>query len=58
MSMRGNTISAEYQKMVFVRDDSGSEYACYANDLKDPEHVAENEKENCLNTSLVLGPNW
>ena len=58
MSMRGKTISAEYQKMVFVRDDVGGEYACYAEDLQDREHVADNEKEYCLDTNLILGPNW
>lgn len=58
MSMRGDIISSEYQKMVFVRDDNGGEYACYAKDLKEQDHVAENEKEHCLDTNLLLGPNW
>lgn len=58
MSMRGDVISAEYQKMVWVRDDNGGEFVCYAQDLKNPNHVAENEKEHCLDSSLVLGPNW
>ncbi len=58
MSMRGNIISKEYQDMVFVRDDNGGEYVCYAKDLKDPNHVSENEKEFCLDSSQVLGSNW
>ena len=58
MSMRGKLISKEYQSMVFVRDDKGGEYVCYANDLKNKDHVSEPEKENCLDTSLVIGPNW
>ena len=58
MSMRGQLISKEYQSMVFVRDDNGGEFVCYATDLKDPEHVTDHEKENCLDTSQVLGPNW
>ena len=58
MSMRGNLVSKEYQRMVFVRDDKGAEYVCYANDLKDPNHVNENEKEHCLDSSQVLGSNW
>ena len=53
MSMRGELISKEYQSMVFVRDDRGGEYVCYAKDLKDKDHVSEIEKENCLNTSPV-----
>lgn len=44
--------------MVWVRDDKGGEYVCYANDLKSADHVSENEKEHCLDTSQVLGPNW
>ena len=58
MSMRGNITSAEYQKMVWVRDDKGGEYVCYASDLESADHVSENEKEQCLDTSQVLGPNW
>jgi hypothetical protein len=56
--MRGNVISAEYKQMVFVRDDEGAEYACYAKDLKNPDHVSENEKKRCLNTSQVIGASW
>ncbi len=58
MSMRGPIISKEYQKMVWVRDEKGGEYVCYLKDLKDPNHVSEEEKEHCLDTSLVMGPNW
>lgn len=58
MSMRGDIISAEYTKMVWVRDEKGGEFVCYAKDLKDPNHVTENEKEFCLDSSLVMGPNW
>ena len=58
MSMRGQIISEEYQNMVWVRDDKGGEYVCYANDLESPNYVAENEKEHCLDTSLVLGSSW
>lgn len=58
MSMRGQLISEEYNKMVFVRDDKGGEYVCYQKDLSSPDHVSESEKEKCLDTSEVLGPNW
>ena len=58
MSMRGQIISEEYNKMVWVRDDSGGEFVCYANDLNTPDHVSEDEKEKCLDTSQILGPNW
>lgn len=58
MSMRGNIISEEYQKMVWVRDDRGGEFVCYAKDLKNQNHVSENEKDKCLDSSVVMGPNW
>jgi hypothetical protein len=58
MSMRGNIISKEYQRMIFVRDNNGGEFVCYAKDLKDPKHVSEDEKKHCLDSSMVLGPNW
>lgn len=58
MSMRGDIISAEYQKMVWVKDDKGGEFVCYLQDLKSPDHVTEEEKHKCFDTSLVMGPNW
>ena len=58
MSMRGDIISKEYQKMVWVQDERGGEYVCYANDIKNQNQITEAEKKNCLDTSLVMGPNW
>ncbi|MFW2367963.1 MAG: hypothetical protein ACN4GW_16215 [Desulforhopalus sp.] len=61
MSMRGEKISEEYQKMVWVRDKDGKEYACYINDLKSikkKEDLTDEEKEKCLDLSLVLGDSW
>ena len=56
--MRGEIISAEYQNIVYVRDEHGGEFACYAKDLSDRDHVKENEKEHCIDTSLILGASW
>ena len=56
--MRGDIISAEYKRMVFVRDDNGGEFACYAEDLDDRTHVKENEKVHCTDTNLILGASW
>jgi hypothetical protein len=56
--MRGEIISEEYKKMVWVKDDNGAEYVCYATDLSSPDHVSESEKAKCLDTSQILGPNW
>ena len=58
MSMRGEKISGEYQRMVFVRDDNGGEYVCYAKDISVPDRVSEEEKQFCLDTSQALGDSW
>ena len=58
MSMRGQLISEEYQNMVWVRDDNGAEYVCYAKDLKSQDRVTEIETKSCLDASQVLGTNW
>ena len=61
MSMRGEIISREYNKMVFVQDDKGKEFACYAKDVKDfkdGEALDNDQRRRCLDTSLVLGDTW
>ena len=59
--MRGEIISKEYQNMVFVHDQNGKEYACYAGDLKNlqpGENLTEKERQKCTDLSLVLGGSW
>ncbi len=61
MSMRGEIISEEYKKMVFVHDKNGKEYACYAGDLKNfrrGEDLTDAERQKCTDISLVLGDSW
>ena len=61
MSMRGDLISEEYKKMVWIRDKEGKEYACYIDDLKNikkKEDLSPEEKEKCLDLSTVLGDSW
>lgn len=61
MSMRGEIISREYNRMVFVHDKNGKEYACYAGDLKNFKEggdLTENERAKCMDISLVLGDSW
>lgn len=61
MSMRGEIISGEYNKMVWIRDKDGKEYACYLEDLKGlkkKEDLTEEEREKCLDISQVLGDSW
>lgn len=61
MSMRGNLISKEYQRMVFVDDADGKRYVCYGEDLKSDnrkEGLSAEEKKKCMDLSLVLGDSW
>ncbi len=61
MSMRGEKISEEYQRMVFIQGADGKEYACYIEDLKNikkKEDLSDEEKEKCLDISQVLGDSW
>lgn len=61
MSMRGEIISKEYQRMIFVDDKDGKEYACYLEDLKNFDQgraLTNEEKEKCMDLSLVLGDTW
>lgn len=62
MSMRGDVISEEYQKMVWVHDREGKEYACYIDDLKGKiktrEQLTDEEKKQCLDLNTVFGDSW
>jgi hypothetical protein len=62
MSMRGENISKEYQKMVWVHDKNGKEYACYAEDLKGKlkkkEDLTDEEKAKCMDLNEVVGDSW
>ena len=61
MSMRGQIISKEYQRMEWVRDKDGKEFACYHEDLKDFDSkrgLTDKKRARCLDSSLVAGDNW
>ncbi len=61
MSMRGKIISKEYKSMAFVHDKNGKEYVCYSGDLKNHkrgEDLSDNERQKCMDTSLVLSDSW
>ena len=61
MSMRGEIISKEYQRMVFVNDKNGKQYACYLNDVRDfkpGKKLTDRERAKCTDLSLVLGDSW
>lgn len=59
--MQGDLIAEEFKKMVWVRDKDGKQYACYISDLKNikkPEELTAEEREKCMDLSLVLGDSW
>jgi hypothetical protein len=59
--MKGDIISKEFQKMVWVQDKDGKEYACYIEDLgqiKKKEDMTEEEQKQCLDLNTVLGESW
>jgi transposase len=56
--MRDGVIKKEYEKMVWVRDKEGKEYACYVTDIKKKEDLTEEEKAKCLDLNTVLGDSW
>ena len=61
MSMRGEIISKEYQRMVFVHDKEGREFACYADELNNfrrGEDLTAEERQQCTDMSHVLGDTW
>lgn len=61
MSMRGELISREYQRMEWVKDTDGKEFACYHDDVKNFDSnkgLTREQKRRCLDTSLIAGDTW
>ena len=61
MSMRGQIISKEYQRMEWVEDKDGKQFACYREDLKDFDRkngLTDKQRARCLDTSQIAGDNW
>lgn len=59
--MKGKVISQEFNKIVFVQDNNGTEYACSIDDSRDvnsKEDLSQHEQKNCLNLNSVLGDSW
>jgi hypothetical protein len=59
--MKGEIIADEFNKMVWVSDKNGKEYACYINELKSikkKEDLSEDEQNSCMDLSEVLGDSW
>ena len=56
--MRDGVIKKEFEKMVWVRDKDGKEYACYVTNIKKKEDMTDEEKAKCLDLNTVLGDSW
>ncbi len=48
-----------YESLVWVRDKDGKEYACTAaalkGNIKEKEELTDEERENCMDVSLLIG---
>jgi len=59
--MKGQIISQEFNKKVWVQDNKGTEYVCnidYDRDVKSKEELSDKEKNSCMNLNSVLGDSW
>lgn len=59
--MKGQIISQEFNKMVWVQDNTGAEYACYTDqdrDVKSKDDLSRQEQKSCMNLNAVLGDSW
>jgi hypothetical protein len=59
--MKGQIISQEFNKIVWVNDEKGSQYACYIDgerDIKSKEDLSQKEQQSCMNLNSVLGDSW
>lgn len=59
--MKGEIIAKEFNKMVWVADKNGAEYACHAENPKGinrKEDLTAEEQNKCTNLNMVLGDSW
>ena len=59
--MKGQIISQEFNKMVWVQDNKGAEYSCYIDqdrDVKKKEDLSQHEQKSCMNLNDVLDGSW
>ncbi len=59
--MKGQIISQEFNKTVWVQDSKGSEYACHIDEyrkVQNKEELTEHEQQSCMNLNTVLGDSW
>lgn len=59
--MKGEIISKEFKRMVWVSDKDGAQYACYADNqhnIKRKEDLTDEDQKLCMNLNVVLGDSW
>lgn len=56
--MRGEIISGEFQRIEWVQDADGKQYACYQEDVQSNGRPNEARRNRCLDLSQVLGDSW
>lgn len=59
--MRGQIISQEFNKIVWVRDNQGAEYSCTVDQdrkVRNKEDLTSNEQKSCMDLNVVLGDSW
>lgn len=59
--MKGEIIAKEFNKMVWVNDKDGAQYACRTdnpNAITRKEDLTDEEQQRCMNLNEVLGDSW
>ena len=59
--MKGQIISQQFNKTVWVQDNKGTEFACYIDQdrkVHSKEDLSKKEQQSCLNLNSVLGDSW
>jgi hypothetical protein len=59
--MKGQIISQEFNKKVWVQDNKGTEYVCnidHHRDVRSKEELSDKEQNSCMNLNTVLGDSW
>jgi hypothetical protein len=59
--MKGKIIAQEFNKMVWVQDNKGTEYSCsvdHTRNVKNKEELSTAEQKECVNLNSVLGDSW
>ena len=56
--MKLNNTADECKYLVWVRDDKGVKFICYAEDFNSETHAPEEDQDPRLRTGFTLDPHW